>query len=168
LKFLSQATSPTVLSTALTSAAPDAGRNLSAGNSLALRGADLAVAVKAAPEPVTIGEPATYTITIVNHGPGNATVLQVDQVLSPELALAGTPTATNPGQGYGCSVHEDGRRVSCDTMLLPNGATWTISLNLRAAAAGTSTTRVVASAAEPDPRADNDSSEVRTTVRAPR
>jgi uncharacterized repeat protein (TIGR01451 family) len=163
-KFLTQATSPTVLSKALPASAPDGDRNLSAGNSVTLRGTDLAVAVTATPALVRVGGPISHTVTVTNHGPADATDLRVDQILGAGLILVGTPTSTNPGHGYGCSVREDERRVSCDTRLLPNGATWTISFNVRATAAGTPTTRVVVSGAEPDPRVENDSSEARTTV----
>ena len=162
-KFLSQAASPTALATS----PPDPGPNLSAGNSVALVGTDLAVAVTGVPELVTIGGQISYTVTVTNHGPEDATDLKIDQVLGDGLALTQTPRSTNPGKGYGCSVHDE-RRLSCDTILLPKGATWTISLDVRAAAAGPQTARAVVSAAQSDPRAENDTSEARTTVQAAR
>jgi uncharacterized repeat protein (TIGR01451 family) len=110
----------------------------------------------------------SYTVTVTNHGPGDATGLKVEHLLPPDITLAGTPTAKNPGHGYGCAVYEDQHRVSCDSWLLPNRGTWTITLNVRAGAAGTLSPRVVVSGAEPDPHPDNDSTSARTTVHAPR
>ena len=107
-------------------------------------------------------------MTVTNRGPADATRLKVDQLLPPDASFVGTPSATNPGQGYGCALDEDQRRISCDTVLLPNGGTWTISVNVRPGAAGTLSARVVVSGAEPDPNPANDSTVVSTTVHAAR
>lgn len=168
-KFLSQASSPTVLRTPLPAASVAGGGSAAvSGNSVTLGAADLAIAVNASASEVAVGGVVSYTVTVTNHGPAAATSLKVEHLLPPDISFAGTPTATNPGQGYGCAVLEDQRRVSCDTPLLPNRATWTITLNVRADAAGTLSPRVVVSGAEPDPRPDNDSTAVRTTVHAAR
>ena len=53
-------------------------------------------------------------------------------------------------------------------MLLPNGGTWTISVNVRPGAAGTLSARVVVSGAEPDPNPANDSTVVSTDGPTPR
>jgi uncharacterized repeat protein (TIGR01451 family) len=166
-KFLSQATSPTVLRRALPGAAADRTGPVS-GNGLTLQAADLAVAVAASANEVPVGGLVTYAVTVTNHGPADATRLKVDHLLPPDASFVGTATATNPGQGYGCALDEDQRRISCDTVLLPHGGTWTISLNVRPGAAGTLSARVVVSGAEPDPNSANDSTVVRTTVHAAR
>ena len=166
-KFLSQATSPTVLRRALPGAAAD-GTSPVAGNGLTLQAADLAAAITASASEVPVGGLVSYTLTITTRGPADATRLKVDQMLPPDASFAGTASATNPGQGYGCALHEDQRRISCDTVLLPNGGTWTISVNVRPGAAGTLSARVVVSGAEPDPNPANDTTVVNTTVHAAR
>jgi uncharacterized repeat protein (TIGR01451 family) len=166
-KFLSQAGSPTVLRKALPGAAADGTASV-AGNGLTLQAADLAVAITASAGEVPIGGLVSYTVTVTNLGPADATRLKVDQLLPPDASFVGTASATNPSQGYGCAMHEDQRRISCDTVLLPNGGTWTISVSVRPGAAGTLSARVVASGAESDPNPANDSAVVSTTVHAAR
>jgi len=166
-KFVSQASSPTMLRTALPTGDALAAADLPAGNSLALRATDLAVTITAPSELTTIGGQIAFTVSVANRGPGDATDVRVDSLLGDGLTLDGTPTATNPRNGYGCSRQNE-RGITCDTILLPNGATWTISMNARAGGDGTPITRAVVSAAQSDPQAANDSSEVRTTVRAGR
>jgi uncharacterized repeat protein (TIGR01451 family) len=168
-KFVSQATSPTVLRNALpVNAAAGDGAGPGAENHLTLRTADLAVAIAASASDVPVGGVVSYTVTVINHGPDDATSLKVDYLLPPDSTFVGTPTSTNPGQGYGCALLQDQGRVSCDTVLLPNGGTWTITLNVRAGAAGTLSARAVVSGAERDPFPNNDSTAVRTTVHAAR
>ena len=166
-KFVSQASSPTLLRSALHTGDALAATDLPGGNNLALRGTDLAVTVTAASEVAAIGDQIGYTVTVTNHGPADATDVRVDSLLSEDLTLDGTPTATDPGSGFGCSRQNE-HAISCDTILLPNGATWTISVNARAEGAGTPITRAVVSAAQADSRAENDSFEVRTTIRSTR
>lgn len=164
-KFLSQASSPTVLRTPLPAAATAvAGTGSSGDNSLALRAADLAVAIAPSAGDVQVGSVVNYIVTVTNRGPSDATSLKVEHLLPPDATLAGTPTATNPGQGYGCATYDDQHRVSCDTPLLRNGGTWTITLNVRADTAGTLSPRVVVSGGEPDPHPENDSTSARTVV----
>jgi uncharacterized repeat protein (TIGR01451 family) len=166
-KLVSQASSPTMLHSALPTGDQLAAADLPAGNSLAVRGTDLAVTITARSELTTIGGQIGYTVSVANHGPGDATDVRVDSLLGDGLTLDGTPIATNPRNGYGCSRQNE-RGMTCDTSLLPNGATWTISMNARATGAGTPITRAVVSGAQSDPQAANDNSEVRTTVRASR
>jgi len=158
-KFMSQASSPTVLRKPLPAA-----RAASADNNLTLRSADLAVAITPSASDVQAGGLVSYTVTVTNHGPADATSLKVDHLLPPDATFVGPATATNPGQGYGCALDDDERRITCDTVLLPKGTTWTISLKARAGAGGTLRARVVVSGAEPDPNSGNDSGVAETTV----
>ena len=158
-KFLSQAASPAVLRTALPAVASGP-----AGGKLTLGAADLAVAIAASASDVQAGGIVSYTVTVTNHGPTDATSLKVDNLLAADGTFAGPATATNPWRGYGCAVHDDERRISCDTVLLPNGSTWTISLSARAGAGGTLRARVVVSGAEPDPNPANDSVVAETAI----
>jgi uncharacterized repeat protein (TIGR01451 family) len=167
-KFLSQASSPAMLGKALPPAAANAATSPPPVNSLTLHGTDVAVTVTGAPEIATTGDQISYTVHVANQGPHDATDLRLDAVLGDDLTPVGTPTATNPGSGYGCSVGQNQRLMSCDTILLPKGATWTIAFKARAGAASVQTTRVIVSAGEPDPRADNDRFEAHTTVKAAR
>ena len=91
-KFLSQASSPTVLRTPLPAAATaGAASGAAPGDSLTLRAADLAVALAASVSDVEVGGMVSYTVTVTNHGPGDATSLKVEHLLPPGAILAGTP-----------------------------------------------------------------------------
>ncbi len=158
-KFLSQASSPVVLRTALAAASSGP-----AEGKLTLRAADLEVTITGSPGDVQAGGIVSYTVTVTNHGPGDASNVKVDHLLPADGAFVGPATATNPWRGYGCSLDDDQRRISCDTVLLPNGGTWTISLSARAGAGGPLRARVVVSSAEPDPHPENDSRMAETPV----
>jgi uncharacterized repeat protein (TIGR01451 family) len=64
-------------------------------------GADLAVALTDAPDPVGVGKTVTYTITVKNAGPGRATGVAVTAVLPTGLELE---SASNPCASVGSSV----------------------------------------------------------------
>jgi uncharacterized repeat protein (TIGR01451 family) len=157
-KFLSQAKSPVVLR----------GESLSvdsvATTSLTLAVADLAVTVSSSVSSITVGEQVTYTVTVINEGPADATMLFVDQMLPPGLTAIGAPTATNPGQGYGCTSQTDPGHLSCDTVSLPRGGVWTMAFTARASISGTQTVHVIVRGAEADSNSHNDRAEARTTV----
>jgi uncharacterized repeat protein (TIGR01451 family) len=166
-KFLSQASSPTVLRSAIAAAAaPAGGAKVVLDTVPAPRGVDLSVAVVPSAGDIAVGDVLSYTVTVTNHGPTDATNLKVDHFLMPPDAAFVPPTkASNPGRGYGCALYGDQHRLTCDTQLLPNRGTWTISLNVRPASAGTVNTRVVVSGGQPDPLPQNDSAIAQTTVR---
>jgi len=169
-KFLSQASSPTVLRSAISAVAAAPDRTKVVLDTVpAPRGADLSVAVIPSARDIAVGAVLGYTVTVTNHGPADATNLKVDQYLEPPDASFVPPTtATNPGRGYGCALFGDQHRLSCNTSVLPNRGTWTISFNVRSVRAGTVSTRVVVSGGQPDPRPDNDSAVVQTTARVVR
>jgi uncharacterized repeat protein (TIGR01451 family) len=56
--------------------------------------ADLSVQVTSSPEPVTVGQPLSYTITVSNGGPCNATGVIVNNVLSAGQVVV---SVTDPG-----------------------------------------------------------------------
>ena len=137
-KFLSQASSPDRAATRPAACGRDGWRREGcAPTRLRRRGARTSRSRStASASDVAVGGLVSYTVTVTNHGPADATSLKVEHLLPPPDAIfAGPATATNPGQGYGCAMYEDQHRVSCDTSLLPNRGTWTITVNVRAASA---------------------------------
>ncbi len=168
-KFLSQASSPAVLrSTIPVAAAAADGTKVVLDTVPAPRGVDLSVAIIPSASEVAVGSVLGYTVTVTNQGPADAKNLKVEHYLTPPGASFVGPTkATNPGMGYGCARYDE-HRLSCDTLLLPNRGTWTISFNVRSVSAGTVSTRVVVSHGQPDPHPDNDQAVAQTTVRAVR
>jgi uncharacterized repeat protein (TIGR01451 family) len=165
-KFLSQASSPTVLRTTVSATAAGAdGTSIGVDNTWSLPRADLSVNVVPSASEIAAGDVLSYTVTVTNHGPADATNLKVDHLLPPDVSFIGPATATNPGRGYGCALYDDQHRISCDTALLPNRGTWTMSLKVRPGPAGAVSARFVVSGDQPDPHPDNDSTVVQTKVR---
>jgi uncharacterized repeat protein (TIGR01451 family) len=151
-RFMSQASSPAVVRSALRS---------TTGSALALPPTDLAVAVSASAKHVEIGEALTYTVIVTNHGPVEATQLRVDYVLEADATI-GVPSSVNPQ--YGCAVRGEERRVTCDTPVLPSAASWTISFTVTPTTPGPIGSRSIVSGAQPDPNPGNDSATTETSV----
>ncbi len=120
---------------------------------------DLAIAMSAAPSPVTSGNNLVYTITVNNVGSGPAAATALTDVVPTGTTLVGTPTSTLGS----CSA---GATVSCAIGNLPNGAgatiTMTVTVTLPAGSAVGNTANVSTTTAEPN--LTNNSASVSTNV----
>lgn len=120
--------------------------------------ADLAVSQTDSPDPVVGGSALTYTVTVVNQGPGPATQV----ALSDTLPAGVTFGSATPTQG---SCSEAGGVVSCDLGTLANNASADVVIVVTApAAAGVITNSASVSTVRVDPNAANDTSTEDTTV----
>lgn len=156
-RFMSNATSPAVVRSA---SLPASGSERAPGEALSMPSVDLAVAVSTGPEDVSVGKDLTYTITVTNQGPVEATGLLLEQILPEGLTLGDlrTISLTDGGSSYGCSSeYPQEMRVTCDTSVLPSGASWTIALTVKPGAAGAIKHRATIYATEPDTNPANDS-----------
>jgi uncharacterized repeat protein (TIGR01451 family) len=105
--------------------------------------ADLSIAKSDAPDPVIVGETLTYTLTVANNGPDDATEVTVTDTLPAGVAFV-SATA-------GC-VNSAGT-VTCTVGALTNGATATMTITVTAPTTpGTisNTASVTGSPADPD------------------
>jgi len=91
--------------------------------------ADVVVTKTASSQTVNVGDTLTYTVTARNRGPGPAENVVVTDTPSPSLTLV----SAVPSQGT-CSAAVP---VSCDLGTLAAGASATVVVTARAAAAGT-------------------------------
>ena len=162
-RFMSNANSPAVVPTA---SLPSSGSAQAPVKSLTLPSIDLAVAVSTGPEDIGVGEDLTYTITVTNQGPIEATGLLLEQILPEGLTLSELRTVSlTGGGGWGCSSqYPQETRVTCDTPVLPASASWTIALTVKPGAAGTINHQATVYATEPDTNPENDS--VKTKIAA--
>ena len=85
------------------------------------RHADTALIKTADPDPVLVEKPLTYTLVVANHGPSQATMVEVID----ELPVAVTFESVRTSQG---SCNHAGGSVTCDLGKLDNGATATIAI----------------------------------------
>ena len=122
--------------------------------------ADLAISKSDDPDPVTAGDPLTYTLSVTNTGPSDATDVIVTDTLLAEV----TYVSATPSQGSPCS--EVGGSVTCDlgSLALDATATVTIAVTVDASTAGTllNTAKVTATTSDPD--LENNTATEATTV----
>jgi uncharacterized repeat protein (TIGR01451 family) len=114
--------------------------------------ADVAVTKTMTPTSLVAGQPVTYTLTVVNHGPSIATGVVLSDPM-PVGITASTATGVT-----GCVV---GGTVTCPvgTLAVGASATITITANVGAAAtAGTSVNTATITSTSPDPASANNSS----------
>ena len=120
--------------------------------------ADLSIMKTDSPDPVTVGQTLTYTITVTNNGPDGATGVTMTDIL-PGGVTYGSAT---PSQG---SCSELSGTVTCNLGSLANGASATITILVTPTAPGTITNTATVTGTENDPNtANNNTGPVSTTV----
>ena len=110
--------------------------------------ADLVVSQTVMPDPGITGESLTYTLTIANHGPSQATNI----ILTDTLPAAIIYDSATSGQAS-CLKTENS--VICNFENLASGANATTIIKLTSTAVGTLTNIVSVSSATPDPNPGN-------------
>jgi uncharacterized repeat protein (TIGR01451 family) len=118
--------------------------------------ADLAVTKSDSPDPVQVGSNLTYTVTVTNNGPSNATVVTMTDTLPAGVNFV----SATPSQGS-CTGTST---VVCNLGSLPASANATVTLVVKPTAAGTITNTASVTATETDPTSANDSDTEQTTV----
>jgi uncharacterized repeat protein (TIGR01451 family) len=120
--------------------------------------ADLAITKTDSPDPVTVGNNLTYTITVTNNGPSAATGVTVSDTLPPgETFVSVTPSQ---GSCTGTSA------ISCALGSLANGASATVTLVVTPTQTGGISNTASVAANEFDPNLNNNSDTQVTTVNA--
>jgi uncharacterized repeat protein (TIGR01451 family) len=121
--------------------------------------ADLAVTKTDAPDPVTIGNTVTYTITVTNNGPSPASNVSLTDTFS---GAAVTITSIVPSQGS-CDA-APANPFTCALDEISSGSSATVTVQATANELGTITNTVSATADENDPNAANNTNIVQTTT----
>ena len=136
----------------------DAGNSVTATDTIAVTpAADLAVAKADAPDPVTMGNNLTYTVTITNNGLSDATGVTLTDILPVGTTFV-SATAT---QG---SCSESGGTVTCNLGSLANSATATVTIVVTPTAAGTPSNTASVAGNEFDPDTGNNTATESATV----
>jgi uncharacterized repeat protein (TIGR01451 family) len=124
--------------------------------------ADLSVAMTDSPDPVKKDKPLTYTITVNNGGPANATGVTLTDKLPPGVQLKLLKTS----QGSCTSAKANNViTATCALGNMANAASATVTITIAHLTAGTMTNTASVAAQSPgDPNAANSSATATTTV----
>lgn len=117
-------------------------------------GADLSLTKTDSPDPAHVGQLLTYTLTVKNNGPLDATGVVVTDTL---------PKST----GFGSASPPCARtktNVTCNFGTLAPGASATATINVKPTAKGTITNTAVVSSTTQDPNRGNNTATAQTTV----
>ncbi|MFN3648983.1 MAG: CARDB domain-containing protein [Armatimonadota bacterium] len=120
--------------------------------------ADLEVTQSATPDPAATGENVTYTLTVKNHGPHPATAV----TLVHQLPSAAVFVRAEPAQ-----ASRSGDRLTFALGSLASGASGSVRVTVLTDGTGALVSGASVSAAETDEAPENNSSELRTSVRGP-
>ena len=117
--------------------------------------ADLSIAKTDSPDPVAVGSPLVYTLSVQNDGPDNASDVVVTDVLPPGVQFISAATGCANSSGT----------ISCALGTLPSGATLSKTINVIPFVANSSLSNTATvSSSTPDPNSANNSSTTVTKV----
>jgi uncharacterized repeat protein (TIGR01451 family) len=159
----------TVLSNTATMASttsdPSPGNESDTATTTVATSADLQVTKTDSPDPVTAGTNLTYTITVTNAGPSNASTVALA-----DTTPAGTTfvSLSSPG-GWSCTTPAVGGTgaINCSIATLGvTNAVFTLVVNVNPNASGAVTNTATVSETTTDPVPGNDSATANTTVGA--
>jgi len=125
--------------------------------------ADLSVTGNGAPNPVTVGNDLTYSLTATNNGPDDLTAVTLTDTLPPGMTFG----SATPSQGSPCL--ESGGVVTCGLGPVLNGNNATVTIVTTPTSSGNRVNTVMVSADvadPPDPNDSNNSITINTTVQS--
>ncbi len=122
--------------------------------------ADLAVTLTDMPDPVVIGSNWTYTITVTNLGPNNASAA----VLSANLPGGISIVSSNTTQG---NLVRSGNTLTCNLGALAANSGAVITIVVNSAVSNVYNASITATAAQADPNSGNNTAASSTTVAPP-
>lgn len=159
----------TVLSNTATASAattdPNPGNESGTATTTVAASADLGVTKVDTPDPVTVGNNITYTITVANTGPSNAATVS----LTDPLPAGTTFVSLNSPAAWSCTAPPvgSGGTVSCTnaSVALGNAAfTLVVKVGLSVPPGTVLSNTATAASATPDPNPGNESATATTTV----
>ncbi len=136
---------------------PDSGDRSASAETTVDPVADLALTKSDAPDPVLAGAPLTYTLTVANSGPRDAT----NVVLADTLPATAVFDSATPSQGT-CS--QASGTVTCAFGTIPDAGTASAEIVVTPQEGGTITNEATLSSDQRDPTAGDRSASAETTV----
>ncbi len=135
---------------------PDTSNNSASESTTVIAAADLAVTKSDSPDPVLLGLGLTYTVTVINNGPNNATGVTLTDTL---------PGSVTFGSATG-SCSESGGTVTCNLGSLASGNSAVVTITVTPNTAGTITNTANVTGNETDPNTTNNTASEDTTVQS--
>jgi uncharacterized repeat protein (TIGR01451 family) len=120
---------------------------------------DLAIDKTGSPDPVTPGQRLTYTLTVTNAGPSDATGVQVVDTLPIGVVFVSATSSQGTVSGSGSTV-----TAALGNLADGGQATITILADVAAAASGTLVNAATVSGTEPETNLSNNTDQVSTTI----
>jgi uncharacterized repeat protein (TIGR01451 family) len=118
--------------------------------------ADLSITQTDSPDPVTVGDSITYTLTVDNNGPEGASLVTVTDTLPPGTSFVSAST--------GCSDSDPTGVVTCNLDTVNSGATPSVEITVHADMAGSPSNAATVSSPTADDDSTNDTSSETTTI----
>lgn len=122
---------------------------------------DLAIQKTDTPDPVLAGQALTYTLTVTNLGPSNATGVRVEDVLPAGVTYVSATTSQGAVNAVGGTVTAELGDLAAEAE-----ATITILVDVAASARGTLVNTATVSGNEPETNLENNEDQASTTVNA--
>jgi uncharacterized repeat protein (TIGR01451 family)/uncharacterized delta-60 repeat protein len=130
----------------------------SLGTTVVSPSADLALSMAGAPDPVVVGNPLVYTLTISNEGPATATSVRLTNTLPASVVFVSATPAGFTTNGAVVTFTNLGN--------IGSGGQLTATITVNPALAGTITNSASVGSGVPDPFKGNNSAAVKTVVEA--
>ena len=119
--------------------------------------ADLSLTITDFPDPVSLEDPLTYTVTVANRGPSHAAGVLLTNILSPDVGFS----SAEPSQG---SCRREPGRLLCDLEVLDSGASATVKIAVTPNKVGVITSAASVEAPGPDSDLTNNGASQDTVV----
>ncbi len=117
---------------------------------------DIAVSLSDSSDPIYAGNNLTYTITVKNNGPSDASNIKIEDTLPSGISFISASTGCSEAAGV----------VTCDIASLAKGVSTSVQVVIKPSVPETITNKVTVSATEFDPVITNNSASEDTVVKA--